>query len=39
MGGQASLAAAEIYMQAYEQTAIFMALQLPKVWEQFVDVY
>ena len=28
---------AEIYMQAYERTAITTALHPPKVWERFVD--
>ena len=28
---------AEIYMQAYERTAITTAVYPPKVWEQFVD--
>ena len=37
MGGPASSIAAEIYMQAYERTAITTALHPPKVWEQFVD--
>ena len=37
MGGPASSTTAEIYMQAYECTAITTALHLPKVWEQFVD--
>ena len=36
-GGPAPLTATEIYMQAYECTAITMALHPPKVWEQFVD--
>ena len=35
--GPASSTTAEIYMQAHEQTAIFMTLQAPKVWEQFAD--
>ena len=33
MGGPASSTTAEIYMQAYERTAITMALHPPKVWE------
>ena len=33
MGGPASLTAAEVYMQAYERTAITTALHPPKVWE------
>ena len=37
MGGPASSTTAEIYMQAYERIAIITALQLPKVWERFVD--
>ena len=37
MGGPASPTTAEIYMQAYECTAITTALHPPKVWEQFVD--
>ena len=37
MRGPASSTTAEIYMQAHEQTAIFMTLQAPKVWEQFAD--
>ena len=37
MGGPASSTTAEIYMQAYERTAITTALHPPKVWEQFVD--
>ena len=37
MGNPASWITAEIYMQAYEHTAITTALQPPKVWEQFVD--
>ena len=37
MGGPASSAAAEIYIQAHEHTAISTALHPPKVWEQFVD--
>ena len=40
MRGPASSTTAEIYMQAYERTAITTALLLPKVWERFVnDVY
>ena len=37
MGSPASSATAEIYMQAFERTAITTALHPPKVWEQFVD--
>ena len=37
MGDPASSNTAEIYMQAYEYTAITMALHPPKVWEWFVD--
>ena len=37
MGGPASSTTAEIYMQAYERTAITTALHPPKVWERFVD--
>ena len=37
MGGPASSTIAEIYMQAYEHTAITTALHPPKVWERFVD--
>ena len=37
MGGPASSTTAEIYMQAYERTAITTALHHPKVWERFVD--
>ena len=37
MGGPAFSTTAEIYMQAYECTAITMALHPPKVWEWFVD--
>ena len=37
MGGPASSTTAEIYMQAYECTAISTALHPPKVWERFVD--
>ena len=40
MGGPASSTTAEIYMQAYERTAITTALHPPKVWERFInDVY
>ena len=35
--GPASSTTAEIYMQAYERTAITTALNLLKVWKQFVD--
>ena len=37
MGGPASSTTAEIYMQAYERTAITMALYPQKVWERLVD--
>ena len=37
MGSPASLTTAEIYMQAYECTAIITALHPPKVWGRFVD--
>ena len=37
MGGPASSTIAEIYMQAYEGTAITTTLYPPKVWERFVD--
>ena len=37
MGGPASSTTAEIYIQAYERTAITTALHSPKVWERFVD--
>ena len=37
MRGLASLSAAEIYLQAYENTAITTALHPPKIWERFVD--
>ena len=37
MGGLASSTTAEIYMQAYQRTAITTVLQTPKVWERFVD--
>ena len=33
MGGPASSTTAEIYMQAYERTAITTALHPPKVWD------
>ena len=36
MGCSASSTTAEIYMQAYERTAISTALHPPKVWERFV---
>ena len=40
MAGPASSTTAEIYMQAYERTAITTALHPPKVWERFInDVY
>ena len=37
MGGTASSTTAEIYIQAYERTAITTALHPLKVWERFVD--
>ena len=37
MGDPASSTTVEIYMQAYERTAITTALHPPKVWERFVD--
>ena len=37
MEGPASSTAAEIYMHAYERTAITTALHPLKVWERFVD--
>ena len=37
MGGPTSSTTAEIYMQAYERTAITTALHPPKVSERFVD--
>ena len=37
MKGPASSTTAEIYMQAYERTAITTALYPPKAWERFVD--
>ena len=37
MGGPTSSTTAEIYMQAYERTAITTALQPPNVCERFVD--
>ena len=37
MRGLASLSAAEIYLQAYENTALTTALHPPKIWERFVD--
>ena len=37
MGGPASSTTAEIYMQAYERTAITTSLHPPKVWKRFVD--
>ena len=38
MGGPASSTTAEIYMQAYERTAVTKILHPPKVWERFADV-
>ena len=37
MGSPASSSAAEIYILAYERTAITTALHPPKVWQRFVD--
>ena len=37
MRGLFSSTTAEIYMQAYERTAITTALHLPKAWERFAD--
>ena len=37
MGGPASSASNEIFIQALKHTSIYMALHPPKVWEQFVD--
>ena len=37
MGSPASSSAAEIYVLAYERTAITTALHPPKVWQRFVD--
>ena len=37
MAGPASSTTAEIYIQAYERTAMTKALHPPKVWERFVD--
>ena len=37
MGGPASSTTAELYMQAYECTALTTALHPPKVWERFAD--
>ena len=37
IGGPPSSTTAEIYMQAYECTAITTALYPPKVWKRFVD--
>ena len=37
MGGRASSTTAETYIQAYEHTALTMALHPPKVWERFDD--
>ena len=39
MAGPASSTITKIYMPAHEQTAISTTIQLPKVWERFVDVY
>ena len=37
MGGPASSTTTEVYVHAYERTAITRALYPPKVWEVFVD--
>ena len=37
MEGAASSTTVEIYMQAYERTAITTALHPPKVWDGFAD--
>ena len=37
MRGPASSTTVEIYMQAYERTAITTSLNPPKVWERFAD--
>ena len=37
MGDPASSTTADMYMQAYEGTAITMALHPPKVWDRFAD--
>ena len=39
MGGPASSTTEQICMQAYEHTAITMALQPPKVWEQLLMAF
>ena len=37
MGSPAPSTTAEIYIQAYQRTAVTTALHPPKVWERFVD--
>ena len=37
MRGTISSTITEIYMHSHEQTAIYMSLQPPNVWEKFVD--
>ena len=37
MGGPASSTTAEIYLHAYEPTAVSTALHPPKVWKRIVD--
>ena len=37
MGDPTSSTTPEIYMQAYERTAITMNLHPPKVWKKYVD--
>ena len=37
MEGPTSSTAAEIYIRALQQTAIFTALHPPKIWEEFID--
>ena len=37
MGDPASSTTGEMYMQAYERTAITTSVHPPKVWERFVD--
>ena len=37
MGDPASSTTVDIFMQAYERTAITTALYPPKVWERFTD--
>ena len=37
MGGPASSTTVDIFMQAYERTAITTAMHPPKDWERFAD--